>query len=577
MLKVMIAEDDLLMADMLEDVLVENGYEVCGVARTVDEGITLGRQCKPDLALLDVRLADGGLGTEIAARLGHPGPAVLYATGNGTQINLTGADGEAVLDKPYRTEDLIRALKIVEQIAATGKASPPYPGGFHVLAPFRTFRTAPASGSRPGGSLAQVLSQQAAFLSFIGFAHGQTDRACLIGAGARACSELMGVPFCMVWRYRREQNDLVVEAAAGWPPGGSGLIIQCAGEASPQAAAFAAGLPAIFRSPVHGSEAVPAPGAGGRGERAMLLAVNVVDRDGKPWGMLEIGSPDRTTYDEGDIGFMTAFAAVLAEAVSPSKLNSVLREKAERVNALIADRIQMISARERSAATANLVLKEKLSVIQEMQHRVRNNLQLVYGMLGRQLRAASGPGEREGISAIARSVITLARVYDHLVGTGLGERIDFGAYLSSLCASFAEMEDPQKPKIVLICRAAEVILDLDTVTALGLIVAELISNSYSHAFPGGTGTISVTLLPGEREGGATLFFADDGVGFVEAVEDKRRGLGLVRRLIKQINGSAVLRSGHGSLWTIRFPLPDGSPENGADNSNGIRISFDHVS
>src|SRR5471030_165608 len=64
MLKVMIAEDDLLMADMLADVLIESGYEVCGIARTVEEGVELGERHKPDLALLDLRLAAGGLGTE---------------------------------------------------------------------------------------------------------------------------------------------------------------------------------------------------------------------------------------------------------------------------------------------------------------------------------------------------------------------------------------------------------------------------------------------------------------------------------------------------------------------------------
>jgi DNA-binding response OmpR family regulator len=64
---VMIAEDDLLMADMLEEVLVANGYEVCGIARTVEEGVELGDRCKPDLAILDIRLAEGGLGMDIAA------------------------------------------------------------------------------------------------------------------------------------------------------------------------------------------------------------------------------------------------------------------------------------------------------------------------------------------------------------------------------------------------------------------------------------------------------------------------------------------------------------------------------
>ena len=69
MTKVMIAEDDLFTADMLKDNLVENGYEVCGIARTVDRAVELGERHNPDLAILDIRLAEGGLGTDISTRI----------------------------------------------------------------------------------------------------------------------------------------------------------------------------------------------------------------------------------------------------------------------------------------------------------------------------------------------------------------------------------------------------------------------------------------------------------------------------------------------------------------------------
>jgi DNA-binding response OmpR family regulator len=134
MLKVMIAEDDPLIADMLAEVLTESGYEVCGIARTVDDAVRLGERHKPDLAVLDLLLAEGGIGTEITARLSHQGRlGVLYATGKGAQISLTKADGDACLGKPYRAEDVVRALKIVEQIVSSGEASRPFPTGFYVL------------------------------------------------------------------------------------------------------------------------------------------------------------------------------------------------------------------------------------------------------------------------------------------------------------------------------------------------------------------------------------------------------------------------------------------------------------
>jgi DNA-binding response OmpR family regulator len=135
-LKVLIAEDDLMIADLIEEVLVDKGYEVCGIARTVAEAVALAQHHKPELAILDLRLADGGLGTEIATLLRPLGRlGVLYATGNMSQVVLTTADGDACISKPYRSIDLLRALEIVAEIVATGNASPPFPQGFQVLHP----------------------------------------------------------------------------------------------------------------------------------------------------------------------------------------------------------------------------------------------------------------------------------------------------------------------------------------------------------------------------------------------------------------------------------------------------------
>jgi two-component system, response regulator PdtaR len=133
--RVMIAEDDLVMADMLADVLVHNGYEVCGIARTVDKAVDLCEHHEPDLAILNLLLAHGDVGTEIAARLRRRGNlGILYTTGNVGQMGrLTKADGAASLRKPYRPEDVVQALKIVEQIVSTGEIAGPFPEGFKVL------------------------------------------------------------------------------------------------------------------------------------------------------------------------------------------------------------------------------------------------------------------------------------------------------------------------------------------------------------------------------------------------------------------------------------------------------------
>jgi len=135
MLRVLIAEDDLMIAGLLEDLLIASGYEVAGCAATVDEAVLLGELHKPDLAVLDFRLAKGGRGPEIARRLNCKGKfGVLYATGDDERISkLTIADGEASITKPYRPEDLVRGLEIVREIATGGTATPPFPPGFCLL------------------------------------------------------------------------------------------------------------------------------------------------------------------------------------------------------------------------------------------------------------------------------------------------------------------------------------------------------------------------------------------------------------------------------------------------------------
>ena len=135
MVKVLIVEDDLMIADAAEEVLVKSGYEVCGIARTVTDAVALGRIHKPDLAVIDLRLADGGLGTDVPAQLCAERKrfGILYATGNISHAMLTDAEGDACLAKPYRSVDLLRSLELVAEIVATGTASPPFPRGFRVL------------------------------------------------------------------------------------------------------------------------------------------------------------------------------------------------------------------------------------------------------------------------------------------------------------------------------------------------------------------------------------------------------------------------------------------------------------
>jgi two-component sensor histidine kinase/DNA-binding NarL/FixJ family response regulator len=542
---VMIAEDDLLMADMLEETLVTAGYDVCGIARTVGQAVELGERYDPDLAVVDIRLADGGLGTDIPARLKSPRRmGVLFASGYVTRMDLKKADGDAVISKPYRADGVIRALKIVEQVVAINNGLPPFPEGFALLDGPNNQMLQTAESEE----VIKLRRQQAALAGFGSFALGERDLSKVLAEAARVCADGLEVPYCKVCRYRSDENDLLVEAGVGWHEGVIGRVVSRADETSPQGRAFTTGEPVICDDLSQDATFVLPPFYA---EHGIVSTVDVViKKEGNPYGVLEIDSPTRQNYDGNDINFLTGFANVLAEAVNTGKRNAAMQDAVDRMQEMVADKDRLLVAK-------SAIVEEKAVLARELQHRVRNNLHLVQGMLAKQIEASTDLASVEGMGAIARRVMTLAQVYEHLLGTGLSRTIDSGKYLTALCSNIAAMEKSEGKNIGLTCHCESLMLDLDIVTALGLAASELVANCYAHAFPSGVGSVSLSLTTDTDHSGknARLTLSDDGVGFVDADGSKRHGLGLVRRLAEQIGGSATVISDRGTEWNLTFPVP----------------------
>ena len=199
-------------------------------------------------------------------------------------------------------------------------------------------------------------------------------------------------------------------------------------------------------------------------------------------------------------------------------------------------------------------VQQKDALARELQHRVRNNLQIVYSMLEKEARKTIDQAAKRGILGVARRVIVLGQVYEHLLGLGLSQTIDFGQYLKSLCAALAEFFEEQHRDVKMIVHADPLIVDVEDATALGVIVNELVTNSYEHAFDDdGEGTISV-FLQHRDDARATLIVSDSGPGFMPQSESERNGLSLVLGLVKQVRGTVDLRTDSGTVWIIALPV-----------------------
>ncbi len=559
MTKVMIAEDDLLTADMLRDALVENGYDVCGIARTVDKAVELAEHCKPDLAILDIRLADGGTGTDIPPRLKnsrHMG--VLYASGHVDKLGLTKADGDALLVKPYRAEDAIRALRIVEQIVGTEAASRRFPRGFSVL------DASPKGAARPDKADIEIArenkrlrQQQAQLAKFGSFALGEHDLGSVLMEAARVCTQCLEVFHCAIYRYRHEENELILDAGVGWDQGVVGRVVSRADDTTPHGRALIGRVP-VTCGDLRKDTTFVQPAIYSDHHIISTLDV-IIGNDHQPYrlpyGVLEIGSTSKYSFDSHDIDFLTGIANIIAGAYDASRRAAALQVALNRMQELVDDKNLFLARNNALLEEKNRLLDENAGWMRDIRHRVRNDFQMVYEALSDQLRATTDPTAVRAIGVSARRVMTLVEVYDHLLGAELGRTIELGKYLSSLCCSFEVLEKSRQPNIEIIYHFEPVVCDVDNVAALGIVIAELMANSYAHAFPDGTGSIRVSLSLDQESNIVTIIFSDDGVGFDETTNGKRHGLALVRRLIEQIGGSATLRSDHGATWTLKFPVP----------------------
>jgi two-component sensor histidine kinase/CheY-like chemotaxis protein len=202
-------------------------------------------------------------------------------------------------------------------------------------------------------------------------------------------------------------------------------------------------------------------------------------------------------------------------------------------------------------------LTEKETLLKEIHHRVKNNLQVVYSLINLQTRHVRDPKTLEGLCDCRDRVKAMAMVHEMLYGSKDLGRIDFGQYIQELTRGLTQSYAAEGVGVSV--DAEGVRLGIDEAVPCGLLVYELVSNSLKHAFPGGRrGKVSVSFTR-DAAGGVRLVVQDDGVGFARpsgtgSDENASLGLKLVRTLTEQLNGRMEEPSdGPGTRVGISFP------------------------
>ena len=200
-------------------------------------------------------------------------------------------------------------------------------------------------------------------------------------------------------------------------------------------------------------------------------------------------------------------------------------------------------------------LSEKVVLLKEIHHRVKNNLQIIASLLSLQTRHITDKPTLEMLEHSRNRIRAMASIHEKLYQSDDLAKVDFAQYLKGLADYLFQSYKISQQDIRFQSMVENVALDLDHAIPCGLMINELISNSLKYAYPAGRkGEIRVHLA--QSQTGYVLQVADDGVGFPADIDfrsSESLGLQLINTLVGQLHGSIEMENHQGTRFTIEFP------------------------
>jgi PAS domain S-box-containing protein len=204
-------------------------------------------------------------------------------------------------------------------------------------------------------------------------------------------------------------------------------------------------------------------------------------------------------------------------------------------------------------------LKEREVLLQEVHHRVKNNLQVISSLINLQIRKLE-PGEnRDALEECRTRVQAIALIHEKLYQSSDYAEIPFGEYARSLTSNVFQASAQNTSNVRLELAVDEVALAVDQAIPCGLVLNELITNALKHGFKDGrAGTIRVEFSR-TTENGVRLAVKNDGIGLPDDFESPSSpslGLHLVSTLARQLDAELQVTRDHGTTFQLRFQLPE---------------------
>jgi two-component sensor histidine kinase len=346
----------------------------------------------------------------------------------------------------------------------------------------------------------------------------------LLNHTARLTADGLGAEYSKVMEYIPAENRLLVRAGVGWHEGVIGVASVGADLASPAGFALRTGKPVIsnhleneqrFRTP----ELLV--------EHGIHRAMNVIlQGDGTPFGVLEVDSRSEGEFGEHDLAFLQGAANLLGMAIEQQQYQRKLKAALDRHQVLL----------------------------KEVNHRVKNSLQLVASMLQLEASAAGDPEFSERLNQASSRILTVGRAYERLAYNADNEKIDLVAYLGEV---MQDLESTVAPCKLHFDAATGIQFAGDRAILVALIINELVLNAAKYAYPDRSGETIWVRLSRAEPNAVLISVRDEGVGLppgFDPTKSKRLGTRLVNALSSQLAASLTQTSGTtGTSFSLLVP------------------------
>jgi two-component sensor histidine kinase len=354
----------------------------------------------------------------------------------------------------------------------------------------------------------KALDYQRALATFARIVAEANSEERLLQNAAAQVARVTHIRHVKLLRYRPDQGDLLIEAGVGWKPGVIGHVSFGADRHSSPGRSLQTGAPVVCEDIRDDPEFRYADVLR---EHGIISVLNVpIFVDGTHWGVLEVDTVEKTVFEEFDIHSLSVFADIIGLS--------------------LAQRLAQADTLEAASAVTSSNKKTEL-LLRELQHRMKNNLQVIVSLLALQRRQSSSEEARERVASVMDRVLAIGLAHDQLSFKDSVSTVNMRDYLKALCANI----DPRRPKVSIEVDVDEAGVPLDRAVPVGLIVNELVTNSVKYAFGEGGGVINVTLRVDETIGEAELSVSDNGRGMGPTREGSL-GFGLVDSLTGQLGG-----------------------------------------